>query len=164
MFTANIQAVTNVVKWGYVVGLLRKPMSVGRQNFPHRRLEIKKVSEQGGPDPPRSTLHTHLETTTAGQDLRVTRLTYNSGVRFRNRYDCWSRWPSQSKQLRLQFLFVLLWISWNYIHHRISVSNGWVLSIKKSVPSKHRVSRTRTRLRSYFHRVFRILNRSKMSE
>ena len=31
------------------------------QKAPHRRLEIKEVSEQGGSDPPRSTRHTHLE-------------------------------------------------------------------------------------------------------
>ena len=31
------------------------------RNAPHRRLEIKEVSEQGGSDPPRLTRHTHLE-------------------------------------------------------------------------------------------------------
>ena len=31
------------------------------RNASHRRLEIKKVSEQGGSDPPRSTRHTHFE-------------------------------------------------------------------------------------------------------
>ena len=58
------------------------------RNAPHRRLEIKKVSEQGGSDPP-DQLATHiLKTATTGEDLRVTRLTCNSDVNFRNRYDC----------------------------------------------------------------------------
>ena len=58
------------------------------RNAAHRRLEIKKVSEQGGSDPP-DQLATHiLKTATTGEDLRVTRLTCNSGVNFRNQYGC----------------------------------------------------------------------------
>ena len=58
------------------------------RNAPYRRLEIKEVSEQAVLTHP-DQLATHiLKTTTTGEDLRVTRLTCNSGVNFRNRYEC----------------------------------------------------------------------------
>ena len=55
---------------------------------PDRRLEIKEVSERAVLTHP-DQLATHiLKTTTTGEDLRVTRVTCNSGVNFRNWYDC----------------------------------------------------------------------------
>ena len=67
---------------------------------------------KGGSDPPWSTRHTHLEITTTGEDLSITRLTCKSGVNFRNRYVCWSQWPIQSIQLWSQFFLVWIWTSW----------------------------------------------------
>ena len=108
------------------------------RNAAHRRLEIKEVFERGDSEPPRSTRHTHiLKIITTGKDLRVSRLTCNGGASFRNRYDCWSQWPVQCSQLWSQFLLVWIWISSKVIHHRMSVSDGWVLSLKKSVLSQH---------------------------
>ena len=48
-------------------------------------------------NPPRSTHHTHLghKKTHSGEDRRVIRLTYSSGLRYRNRSDGWSQWPFQ---------------------------------------------------------------------
>ena len=123
------------------------------RNAPHRRLEIKEISEQHGSDPPRLTRHTHL-----GNDLRVIRLTckqwcyltYNNGVSFRNRSDCWSQWPAQCSQLWSHCLLVWIWIPWKFIHHRMSVSNGWVLSLKIRFLLRICVSQTRTRLSSHF--------------
>ena len=83
-------------------------------------------------------LATHiLETTTTGKDLRVTRLTCNNGVNFRNRSNCWSQWPFHSSRLCSRCLIVWIWISWKFIHHRMSVSNRWFLSLKNSLPSQH---------------------------
>ena len=56
-------------------------------------------------------LATHiLETSTTGEDLRVTRLTGNSGVSFRSRSDCWSQLPIQCGRLRSQSLLDWVWI------------------------------------------------------
>ena len=49
-----------------------------------------------------------LKITTTAEDLRVT---CNSGVSFRNRYDCWSQWPIQCNQLWSQFLLFWIWTS-----------------------------------------------------
>ena len=84
----------------------------------------------------------------------VTRLTGNSGVNFRNR--CIQLWS--------QFLLVWIWISWKFIHHRISVSNGWVLSLKILFLLSIRVSRTSTRLSSHFYPTFRLLKPRKTGE
>ena len=122
------------------------------RNASYRRLEIKEVSEQGGSDPLRSTRRTHLEDyrTTTGEDLRVTRLTCNSGVNFRNRYECWSQWPIQCSQLWSQYFLAWIWISWKFTHHRMSVSNIRVLSLKIQFLLSIRVSRTSTRLSNHF--------------
>ena len=103
---------------------------------PHRRLEIKEVSKQGGSDPPQSIRHT-LKTTATDEDLRVTRLTFNSGVNFRNRYDCWSQRPIQCIQLWSQILLVWIWISWKFIHHQMSESKQMGSVPKNSVSSQH---------------------------
>ena len=134
------------------------------RNAPHRRSAIKEVSEQGGSDPPRSTRHTHLENYHHWRRLHVTRLTCNIGINFRNRCDCWSQWPFQCTQLWSQFLLVWVWISWKFIHHRMSVSNGWVLSLKMSFLLSICVSWTSTRLSSHFYPAFRLLKRRKKSE
>ena len=110
-------------------------------------------------------LATHiLKTTTTGKDLRVTRLTCNSGVNFRNRYHCWSQWPIQCIQLWSQLLLVWIWIFWKFIHHRMSVSSGLVLSLKIEFLHSIRVSRTSTRLSSHFYPAFRLLKRRDKSE
>ena len=83
-----------------------------------------------------------LETTSTNEDLRVTRLTCNRGVSFRNRSDFWSQWPSQCSQLWSLCLLVWIWISWRFIHHRMSISNGWVLPLKIRFFLRIRVSRT----------------------
>ena len=128
---------------------------------PHRRLEIKKVSERAVLTHP-DQLATHiLKTTTIGEDLSVTRLTCNSGINFRNRYGCWSQWPIQCIQLWSQFLLVWIWISWKSIHHRMSVLNGWVLSLKIQFLPSIRVNKTSTRLSSHFYSAFRLLKRKK---
>ena len=88
------------------------------------------------------------------KDLRKTRLTCKSGVSLRNRYDYWS-------QLALQ---CIIWISWKSIHHRMSVSKGWVLSPKIQFLLSICVSRTSTRLSNHFYPAFRLLKRRKMSE
>ena len=121
---------------------------------------------KGGSDPLRWTRHRlHiLKITTTGEDLRVTRLTCNSSVNFRNRYDHWSQWPIQCIQLWSQFLLVWIWISWKSIHHRMSVLNGWVLSLKIQFLPSIRVNKTSTRLSSHFYSAFRLLKRRKMSE
>ena len=105
------------------------------QKAPHRRLE--EVSEQCGSDP-LDQLATHfLKTTTTGERLRVTRLTCNSGVNFRNRYDCWSQRPIQCIQLWSQILLVWIWISWKFIHHQMSESKQMGSVPKNSVSSQH---------------------------
>ena len=101
-----------------------------------------------------------LETTTTG----VTRLTCNSAINFWNQSDCWSQWPSQCSQLWSQYLLVWIWISWKCIHHRMSVSNRWVLSLKNRFLLSICVTRTRTRLNRRFWPAFRLLKRRKMSE
>ena len=130
-------------------------------NAPHRRLEIKEVSEQDGSDQPDQPATHILKTTTTGEDHRVTRLTCNSGVNYRNRYDCWSQWPIQCIQLWSQFLLVWIWIIWICIHHRMSVSNGWILSLNIEFLLSIRFSTTSTRLSSHFYPVFRLLKRRK---
>ena len=60
----------------------------GHSKSSPQKVRDKEGLGKGGSDPPRSTPHTHLKTTTTGEDLRVTSLTCNSGVNFRNRYDC----------------------------------------------------------------------------
>ena len=89
--------------------------------------EIKEVSERAVLTHPDQLAIHILKTTTSGDDLRVTRLTCNSGVNFRNRYVCWSQWPIQ---LWSKFLLVWIWTFSTFIYHRISVSKGWVLSLK----------------------------------
>ena len=131
---------------------------------PHRRLEIKNVSERAVLTHPDQLAIHILKTATTGEDLSVTRLACNSGVNFRNLYDCWSQWPIQCIQLWSQLLLAWIWISWKFIHHRMSVSNEWVLSLKVQFPLSVRVSRTSTRLSSHFHPAFRLLKRRKMSE
>ena len=98
------------------------------------------------------------------KDLCVTWLTCNSGVRFRNRYDYWLHWPIQPVQLWSQFLLVRIRISWKFIHHWMSVSNSWVLSLKIKFLLSIRVSRRRTRPSSHFYPAFRLLRHRKMSE
>ena len=79
---------------------------------PHVRLKMKEVPERAVlTDPDQLAIHM-LKITISNKDLRVTRLTCNSGVNFRNGYDCWSQWPIQCSQLRSQFLLVSIWISW----------------------------------------------------
>ena len=85
---------------------------------------------KGGSDPLRSTRHRHLENYHHWWGPSCNWLTCNSGVNFRNQYDCWSQWPIQCIELWSQFLLVCIWTSWKFIHHRMSVSNGWVLSLK----------------------------------
>ena len=95
-----------------------------------------------------------LKTTTTSEDLRVTRLTCNCGVSFRNRYYCLSQWPVQCSRLWSEFLLVWIWISWKFIHRRMLVSNGWVLSLKIQFLLSIRVSRTSTGLSSLFFFFF----------
>ena len=133
------------------------------RNAPHRRLEIKEVSEQDGFEHP-DQLATHImETSTAGGD-RVTRPTCNSGVSFRNQYNCWSQWPTRCSQLWSHIFLVWTWISWKFIDHRRRISNGWVLSLKVRFLLNIRFSQTLTSPSIHFHPAFRVLKRRKMSE
>ena len=111
-------------------------------------------------------LATHIlktRSTTTGED-RVTRLSCNSGVSFRNRSDCWSQWPSRCSQLWSHIFLVWIRISCKFNHHQRSVSNGWVLSPKIRFLLNIRVSWARTRLSSHFYPAFRLLKRSKKWE
>ena len=105
-----------------------------------------------------------LETTTTGEDLRVTLLTCNSGVSFRNRSECLSQWPSQCSRLWSQCLLIWIWISGKFIHHQMSESNGWVLSLNISFLLNIPVSLKDTWLSSHFYPAFRLLKRKIMSE
>ena len=105
-----------------------------------------------------------LETTTTCEGLHVTRLTCNSNVSFRNRSDCWLQWPSQCSRLWSQCLFISVWISWKSIHHRMSVSNGWILYLKISFLLSIGVDRKRTRLSSHFYPAFRLLKRRRKKQ
>ena len=60
----------------------------GIRNAPQRRLEIKEVSERAVLTHPDQLAIHILKTATTGEDLSVTRLACNSGVNFRNLYDC----------------------------------------------------------------------------
>ena len=132
------------------------------RNAPHRRLEIKRSLNRAVLTHP-DQLATHiLETTTTGEDLRVTRLTCNSGVNFKNQSHCWSQCPSRCSQLWLRIFLVWIWICWKFIHHRMSVSNGWVLSLRIQFLLSIRASRTRTRLSSHFYPAFRLFKRRKL--
>ena len=115
-----------------------------------QKVRVKEVSERVVLTHPDQLAMHILKITTSGEHLRVTRLTCNSGVNFRNRYDCWSQWPIRFIQLWSQFFLVWIWISWKFIHHRMSVSNRWVLSLKIQFLLSIRVSRTSTRLSSHF--------------
>ena len=56
---------------------------------PHRKLEIKKVSERAVlTHPVQLAIHSLKITTTGEEDLRVTRLKCKSDVNVRNQYDC----------------------------------------------------------------------------
>ena len=136
----------------------------GHPKSPHRRLEIKEVSERAVLTYPDQLAIHILKPTTTGEDLGITRLTCNSGVNFGNRYDCWSQWPIQCIRLWSQFLLAWIWISLKCIHHRMSVSNRWVLSLKIQFLLSICVSRTSIRPSSHFHLVFRLLKRRKTSE
>ena len=134
----------------------RSPQRV--RNFKKRSLNRAVLTH-----PDQLAIH-NLKTTTTGEGRRVTRLTCNSGVNFRNRYECWSQWSIQCIQQWPQFLHVWIRTSWKCIHHRMSVSNGWVLSLKIQFFLSIRASRTSTRLSSRFYPAFRPLKRRKMSE
>ena len=67
-------------------------------------------------------------------------------------------------KLDRQYLLVWIWISWKFIHHGMSVSNGWVLSLKIQFLLSIHVSWTSTRLSSHFYPAFRLLRCRKMSE
>ena len=82
-------------------------------------------------------LATHILKPTTGKDLPVTRLMCNGGVNFRNQYNCWSQWPTRCSQLWSHIFLVWTWISWKFIDHRRRISNGWVLSPKKSLLCQH---------------------------
>ena len=118
--------------WGIItakVNVCRVP-----KRFPQ---EVRGLSTGRSEHPDQLAPHI-LQTTTTGEDLRVSKLTRNSGFNFRNRSDSWSKWPSQCSRLWSQYLLVWVWISWKCIHYRMSVSNGWVLPLKKkSVLSHH---------------------------
>ena len=155
-------------KFGWLWLFLRYFNSLDYQGHPKR--SPQKVRDKRGlwtgrfwPTPINSP-HTSWKLPTTGEDLRVTRLTCNSGVNFRNRYDCWSQWPIQCSQLWSQFLLVWIWNSWKCIHHRMSVSNGWVLSLKIQFILSIRISQTSTSFSSHFYPAFRLLKRRKLSE
>ena len=95
----------------------------------------------------------------------VTRLAYNSGVSFKHRSDFWSQWPFHCSQLWSGYLLVWIWISWKFIHHRMSVSNGWFLSLKIRFLLRICVkSNTYKTELSFFYPAFRLLKRRKMKE
>ena len=132
----------------------------------HLKSSPQKVRDKGGlwkgrSDPSRSTRHAHLENYL---HWRKTRLTCKSDVSFRSRFEFWLQWPIRCIQLWSQFLLVWIWITWKSILHRMSASNGWVLSLNIQFLLSIRVSRTRTRLSSHFYPAFRLLKRRKMSE
>ena len=104
-----------------------------------------------------------LKTTSTGEDLHITRLTCDSGVNFRNQYDCWPQWPIQRIQLWSQFLLIWIRTSWKFIHYRMSVSNRWVLSLKIQLLLSIRISQTSTRLSSHFYTAFRLFKHRKMN-
>ena len=133
-----------------------------------RKCSLQKVRDKGGlwtgrfwPNPINSP-HI-LKTTSTGEDLHITRLTCDSGVNFRNQYDCWPQWPIQRIQLWSQFLLIWIRTSWKFIHYRMSVSNRWVLSLKIQLLLSIRISQTSTRLSSHFYTAFRLFKHRKMN-
>ena len=140
-------------KFGWFWPFLRDFHFLDYQGYPkalNRRLEIKEVSERAVLTHPNQLAIHILKITTIGEDLRVTRLTCNSGVNFRNWYDCWSQWPIQCIPLWSQFLLVWIWISRKFIYYWMSVSNRWGLSLKIQFHLSIRISRTSTRVSSHF--------------
>ena len=86
-----------------------------------------------------------LETTTTGKDLRVTRLTCNGGVNFRNRSDCWSQCPSQTSQLFSQCLFIGVSLK-KYIYYssNININIKRIGSVPKNVVPSQRLRQSKT--------------------
>ena len=81
---------------------------------------------------------------------------------FRNQSDCWSHLPPQRRWSHC--CFIIIRISWKFIHYQMSVSNGWVLSQKIWLLSNICISQRPTRLSSHFCLVVRLLKRRKMSK
>ena len=101
--------------------------------------------------------HTSWKPPPLAKYLRVTRIC-NGGVNWRNRSGCWSQWPSQCWRLWSRCLLVWIWISWKFVHRRMPISNGWILSLKIRSRLSVRVS-----LNSHFYPAFRLLKRRKIS-
>ena len=135
VFTANNQTETNAVKhsmgydycknqclWGNKMLFIE-----GYHSDKQRTLKSGVLNH-----PVQHTTHI-LDNTTTGDDFWVTRLTCNYGVNFRNRFDCWSQWPSaQSVIVIMACLLIWIWISWKFIHYQMLVSNGQVPSLNIS--------------------------------